>query len=159
MPDSKWVNKLLYAYLYRELVDAECYRLAYEFVCQLLQPSCTIHLPGEAEDKMILPCRSFCREFHAGCGNRIPTRFKDALDCMHFPEFTGPGSCNSKPGIWQSRGYSLYQLRICEGTLQIKIFNFLSCLISIWNVYNSMNCTLKYVLYYYDLFLILLSCD
>jgi hypothetical protein len=92
------VNYVLHCYLYRELVDAECYRLAYEFVCQLLQPSCTAHLPGEAEDRMVLPCQSFCREFHAGCGNRLPDRFKDALDCRYFPEFTGPGSCNSKPG-------------------------------------------------------------
>lgn len=84
---------------YRELVDAECYRLAYEFVCQLLQPSCTAHLPGEPEDRMVLPCRSFCREFYAGCGSRLPTRLKDTLDCRHFPEFNGPGSCNSKPGI------------------------------------------------------------
>uniref|UniRef100_A0A1V1FKK9 Putative serine protease 38 n=1 Tax=Reticulitermes speratus TaxID=60591 RepID=A0A1V1FKK9_9NEOP len=102
---------------FRELVDAECYRLAYEFVCQLLQPSCTAHLPGETEDRMVLPCQSFCREFHAGCGNRLPDRFKDALDCRYFPEFTGPGSCNSKPGCvkeLQARGLSA---RICDGVV------------------------------------------
>lgn len=38
---------------YRQLVDSECYPLAAEFVCQLLQPECI-------EDEMMLPCRDFC---------------------------------------------------------------------------------------------------
>lgn len=105
---------------FRELVDAECYRLAYEFVCQLLQPSCTAHLPGEPEDRMVLPCRSFCREFYAGCGSRLPARLKDTLDCRHFPEFNGPGSCNSKPGCvkeLQARGLSA---RVCDGVVDCR---------------------------------------
>lgn len=80
---------------FRELVDAECYRLAYEFVCQVLQPSCK---NNEYEGEMILPCRSFCRDFMAGCGSRLLPKFKHLLDCSLFPEFGVSGSCTPKPG-------------------------------------------------------------
>ncbi|CAG2063197.1 unnamed protein product [Timema podura] len=81
-----------------ELVDAECYRLAYEFVCQLLQPSCLPRLPTYEEDSMVLPCRGFCQEFHMGCGSRIPDKLKDMLNCNTFPDYIGTGSCIPKPG-------------------------------------------------------------
>lgn len=80
---------------FRELVDAECYGHAYEFVCEILQPSCK---KGEGEDVMVLPCRSFCRDFIAGCGSRLLPKYKDLLDCNLFPEFAGDGSCLTKPG-------------------------------------------------------------
>lgn len=47
---------------------------------------------------MQLPCRSFCREFWSGCGNRLPERIKSALDCTNFPEYADQGSCRPKPG-------------------------------------------------------------
>lgn len=47
---------------------------------------------------MQLPCRSFCREFWSGCGNRLPERIKSALDCTNFPEYADYGSCRPKPG-------------------------------------------------------------
>lgn len=81
---------------FRELVDAECYRHAYEFVCEILQPSCK---KGVEEDAMILPCRSFCRDFIVGCGSRLLSKFKDVLDCSRFPEFGEAGSCLTKPGM------------------------------------------------------------
>lgn len=84
---------------FRELVDAECYNHAYEFVCQILQPSCK---RGREEDEMMLPCRSFCRDFMAGCGNRLLPKFKELLDCGRFPEFSGDGSCLTKPGEFRS---------------------------------------------------------
>lgn len=62
---------------------------------QLLQPAC---LPKDDEDRMFLPCRSYCREFWSGCGGRIPERFKDLMDCSRLPEYTGPKSCRPKPG-------------------------------------------------------------
>lgn len=80
---------------FRELIDSECYRLAYDFVCQLLQPSC---VTKKEEDELILPCRSYCREFWAGCGGRLPERFRKLLDCNRFPEYTGPTSCRSRKG-------------------------------------------------------------
>lgn len=76
-------------------MDAECYPLAYDFVCQVLQPACRASQP---EDLLELPCRSFCREFWNGCGSRLPEKIKRALDCSNFPEYTGPGSCRPKPG-------------------------------------------------------------
>lgn len=80
---------------FRELVDAECYRHAYEFVCEILQPACK---KGNVEDEMVLPCRSFCRDFIAGCGSRLLPKFKDILDCGRFPEYGETGSCLTKPG-------------------------------------------------------------
>lgn len=82
---------------FRELVDAECYRHAYEFVCEILQPACKNARP---EDEMVLPCRSFCRDFVAGCGSRLLPKFKDVLDCGRFPEYGETGSCLTKPGEW-----------------------------------------------------------
>ncbi|XP_063221549.1 atrial natriuretic peptide-converting enzyme-like [Bacillus rossius redtenbacheri] len=102
---------------FRELVDAECYRLAYEFVCQLLQPGCVARGAGEAGDRAVLPCREFCREFHRGCGGRLPERFRAPLDCDSFPRYSGPGSCSPKPGCvrdLQDRGLSP---RVCDGVV------------------------------------------
>ncbi|KAJ1532192.1 hypothetical protein ONE63_000813 [Megalurothrips usitatus] len=96
---------------FRELVDAECYRLAFEFVCQALQPECILRARGGKakgpakgtaltaadEDLMVPPCRSFCRDFMAGCGSRVPSRFREALQCSRFPEYSGPGSCADRP--------------------------------------------------------------
>lgn len=79
----------------RELVDSECYRLAYDFVCQALQPACS---PREFEDVLHLPCRSFCKEFWSGCGSRLPEKLRQALDCSNFPEYADYGSCRPKPG-------------------------------------------------------------
>lgn len=80
---------------FRELVDAECYRQAYDFVCQVLQPSC---IRSKPEDISILPCRSFCRDFMSGCGSRLLPKLKEHLDCNRFPEFSGMGLCKPKPG-------------------------------------------------------------
>lgn len=82
-------------HVYRELVDAECYRLAYDFVCQVLQPACVANQP---EDLLQLPCRSFCREFWNGCGSRLPDKIKRLLDCSNFPEYADQGGCRAKPG-------------------------------------------------------------
>lgn len=89
----------------RELVDAECYPLAYDFVCQVLQPACR---SSQSEDLLQLPCRSFCREFWNGCGSRLPEKIKRALDCSNFPEYAGPGSCRPKPGVTNYRIFNYY---------------------------------------------------
>ncbi|KYN18703.1 Atrial natriuretic peptide-converting enzyme [Trachymyrmex cornetzi] len=99
---------------FRELVDAECYPLAYDFVCQVLQPACRASQP---EDLLELPCRSFCREFWNGCGNRLPEKIKRALDCSNFPEYTGPGSCRPKPGCVQALQSKALSSRICDGVI------------------------------------------
>ncbi|XP_077292082.1 atrial natriuretic peptide-converting enzyme isoform X2 [Arctopsyche grandis] len=97
---------------FRELIDSECYRLAYDFVCQLLQPSC---VTKKEEDELILPCRSYCREFWAGCGGRLPERFRKLLDCNRFPEYIGPSSCRSKKDCVESMKSNALSNRICDG--------------------------------------------
>ncbi|KAG7188563.1 hypothetical protein KM043_008195 [Ampulex compressa] len=99
---------------FRELVDAECYQLAYDFVCQVLQPAC---LPGQLEDLLQLPCRSFCREFWNGCGSRLPDKIKRALDCSNFPEYADEGSCRPKPGCVQTLQAKALSPRICDGVI------------------------------------------
>ncbi|XP_012282643.1 atrial natriuretic peptide-converting enzyme isoform X2 [Orussus abietinus] len=99
---------------FRELVDAECYRLAYDFICQVLQPSC---LPGHGQDVLHLPCRSFCREFWLGCGNRLSDRIRQALDCSNFPEYADSGSCRPKPGCVQDLQSKALSPRICDGVI------------------------------------------
>ncbi|XP_972040.2 atrial natriuretic peptide-converting enzyme [Tribolium castaneum] len=95
---------------FRELVDAECYRHAYDFICQILQPSC---VSGEGQDEMILPCRSFCREFMAGCGARLSEKMKESLDCSQFPEY----SCAAKPGCVEELQARALSPRVCDGVI------------------------------------------
>lgn len=109
---------------FRELVDAECYRHAYDFLCQVLQPRCRSRNDGdkmkneeEREDEMILPCRSFCRDFMAGCGGRLPEKYRDYLDCTKFPEFAGKGSCITKPGCIEELKAKALSPRICDGII------------------------------------------
>ncbi|KAF5279205.1 hypothetical protein FQR65_LT03452 [Abscondita terminalis] len=97
---------------FRELVDAECYRNAYDFVCQVLQPSCK---KGVEEDEMVLPCRSFCRDFMMGCGGRLLPKFKDLLSCNKFPEFGDASSCKAKPGCVEELQSRALSPRICDG--------------------------------------------
>ncbi|CAB0032383.1 unnamed protein product [Trichogramma brassicae] len=91
--DLQEVNDDIIAF--RELVDAECYERAYDFICQLLQPACVESPFGE--DALRPPCRDFCREFWAGCGSRLPERLRQALDCSNFPEHSDEASCLPKP--------------------------------------------------------------
>lgn len=90
----------------RELVDAECSRIAYQFVCHVLQPPC---LPASSHDidaTLVKPCRDFCLDFWAGCGARLPKRFKELLDCSQFPEYSTIGdTCVSKPGLRELSGF------------------------------------------------------
>ncbi|CAH1156249.1 unnamed protein product [Phaedon cochleariae] len=99
---------------FRELVDSECYRHAYDFVCQLLQPRCR---NGVEEDEMVLPCRSFCRDFMAGCGSRLQGKIKEALDCNMFPEFGEGGRCTTKPGCVDELQSRALSPRICDGVI------------------------------------------
>lgn len=87
---------------FREIVDAECFNHAYDFVCNLLQPTC-IRREGNREDQMILPCKSFCKDFMQGCGGRLRTKIKSVLDCNRFPEFEGIGSCVNRPSKYNKR--------------------------------------------------------
>lgn len=97
-------------------MDAECYPLAYDFVCQVLQPACRSSQP---EDLLQLPCRSFCREFWNGCGSRLPEKIKRALDCSNFPGYAAPGSCRPKPG---ATNYEIARLDIATSEIMLHAF-------------------------------------
>lgn len=98
---------------FRELVDAECYRQAFDFVCRLLQPQCVSHEPLEP---MAAPmCREYCQSFWAGCGARLPERFKKYFDCERFPESTGAQSCRTQPGCAADLQTNALSNRLCDG--------------------------------------------
>jgi len=83
------VEKTLSAF--RQVVDAECYPFAREFICRILQPEC---LPG---DVLVYPCRPFCSEFKRSCGQWIDRMedksknsfFEKMIKCSDFPRFDG----------------------------------------------------------------------
>ncbi|XP_011309564.1 atrial natriuretic peptide-converting enzyme [Fopius arisanus] len=99
---------------FRELVDAECYTLAYDFICQVLQPKC---ISGKSKISQQMPCQNFCREFWSGCGNRLPERLKKSLECGAFPEYVDEGSCRPKPGCVRDLQNKALSPRICDGIL------------------------------------------
>ncbi|KAK9878122.1 hypothetical protein WA026_021139 [Henosepilachna vigintioctopunctata] len=115
---------------FRELIDAECYNHTYQFVCNVLQPYCS------KTNKNILPCRSFCRYFMAGCGNRLTDDMKNALNCNNFLEYEGDNcliepDCGvqklqdtqiftktANPGDWPWHAAIFKEnVHICDGTL------------------------------------------
>ncbi|XP_045475481.1 plasma kallikrein isoform X2 [Harmonia axyridis] len=115
---------------FRELVDAECYNHTYQFVCNVLQPYCL------KTDVSILPCRSFCRYFMAGCGSRLPEDLRQRLDCSNFVEYEGD-NCLIEPdcGVQKLQNTQIFtktanigdwpwhvvlfkdHVHICDGTL------------------------------------------
>ncbi|XP_015786527.1 uncharacterized protein LOC107363772 [Tetranychus urticae] len=63
---------------YRQIVDAECYPLAREFICQIVQPQCW-------EDEIIPPCREYCEDFMSSCKDWLVKSITDKLKCKQFP--------------------------------------------------------------------------
>ncbi|XP_022245501.1 uncharacterized protein LOC111086553 isoform X2 [Limulus polyphemus] len=75
---------------YRQVIDFECYSLAQEFICQILQPGCQ-------NDAVVSPCRNFCEEFWKSCKNLLPKIVYDKINCSTYPKYDGSGSCKPKP--------------------------------------------------------------
>lgn len=98
---------------FRELVDGECYRQAFDFICRLLQPPCIDHAP--LEPTVGLVCRSYCQSFWNGCHERLPAKFKKFFDCERFPESTGVNTCTPAPGCASEMQHSALAGRICDG--------------------------------------------
>lgn len=94
---------------FRELVDAECYREAFDFVCRLLQPPCSERSLPESI------CREYCQEFAEGCGDRVPLRFRKFLDCEKFPESSGVQTCRQSPGCVNKLQDRALSSRLCDG--------------------------------------------
>ncbi|XP_053200262.1 uncharacterized protein LOC128385427 [Panonychus citri] len=63
---------------YRQIVDAECYPLARDFICQVIQPQCW-------EDEIIPPCREYCEDFMISCKDWLVKSITDKLKCKQFP--------------------------------------------------------------------------
>ncbi|XP_030378692.1 uncharacterized protein LOC115627212 [Scaptodrosophila lebanonensis] len=100
--------------VFRELVDGECFREAYDFVCRLLQPPCDSHGSG-LEPTPGSICREYCEAFMLGCGGRLPARFKQHFDCERFPESTGTQSCQQKPHCVNDMQTNVQSPRLCDG--------------------------------------------
>lgn len=98
---------------FRGIVDSECYRQAFDFVCRLLQPPCRHREPHQPEIGSI--CRDYCQDFHKACGSRVSEQFKKYFDCERFPESTGPQSCHSKPNCVEDLQARALSNRLCDG--------------------------------------------
>lgn len=98
---------------FRELVDGECHRQAYDFICRVLQPPCAFKTPTESMPGPL--CRSFCQEFISGCGNRLPQKFKQYFDCERYPEVHGMNSCHHKPNCIEDMQNLALSSRMCDG--------------------------------------------
>ncbi|KAL7745360.1 hypothetical protein ACLKA6_015377 [Drosophila palustris] len=100
--------------VFRELVDGECFREAYDFICRLLQPPCETHGISEEPTPGAI-CREYCEAFMAGCGGRLPARFRQHFDCERFPESTGTQSCQQKPHCVGDMQSNVQSPRLCDG--------------------------------------------
>uniref|UniRef100_A0A1B0FR42 Atrial natriuretic peptide-converting enzyme n=1 Tax=Glossina morsitans morsitans TaxID=37546 RepID=A0A1B0FR42_GLOMM len=98
---------------FRELVDAECFREAFDFICRLLQPPCDLHSKEIQSSSSI--CREYCEQFMKGCGNRLPKKFTVYFNCESFPEATGIQSCRQKPGCANDLNSKAQSTRLCDG--------------------------------------------
>lgn len=98
---------------FREMVDAECFRQAYDFVCRILQPPCMER--GQLDPNPAPICRQYCQMFWSSCGDRIPTRFRKILDCDKFPESYGIQTCQHSPGCAENLQLQALSSRLCDG--------------------------------------------
>lgn len=98
---------------YKEIIDSECYPLAAEFMCNLLQPQCH-------DDDLIMPCRAYCGEFVAACRRWLPERLLTRLVCSTFPETQIKGrqryyECRRQPNCSASLVLQQQQYKLCDG--------------------------------------------
>ena len=102
---------------FRNVIDSKCHTLGYEFLCQIVQPVCYL-------DKVVLPCRDFCKEFMEDCDKEIPAELKKLLNCDRFlTESDGPGACISKPGCVAELRNSGKNSLICDGVVDCPDFS------------------------------------
>lgn len=98
---------------FRELVDAECFREAFDFICRLLQPPCDSYNQHQSTPRYL--CRDYCQEFMSGCGKRLPKKFQPYFDCEIFPESSGIQSCHHKPRCAKDLQFNAQSPRLCDG--------------------------------------------
>jgi len=101
----------------KEVVDSGCYPLAYELLCQVVQPVCY-------NDRIVKPCVMFCQEFMNACEGYIPKGLLDNLKCNTLPtEADGPGACISKPGCVGEMRENGLGSRVCDGVVDCPDFS------------------------------------
>jgi len=101
----------------KEVVDSGCYPLAYELLCQVVQPVCY-------NDRIVKPCVMFCQEFMNACEGYIPKGLLDNLKCKTLPtEADGPGACISKPGCVGEMRENGLGSRVCDGVVDCPDFS------------------------------------
>jgi len=101
----------------KQVVDSGCYPLAYELLCQVVQPVCY-------NDRIVKPCVVFCQEFMTACDGFIPKGLLDNLKCNSLPtEADGPGACISKPGCVGEMRESGHGARVCDGVVDCPDFS------------------------------------
>ncbi len=102
----------------RAVVDLQCYPDAAHFLCSSTV-ACSSEEAGIGHgrngSKFILPCRDYCEEFLANCGQHLPPGFRDSLKCGK--EWKGGGSCVTKPGCVAELYNSGQGNRICDGLM------------------------------------------
>ncbi|XP_076031801.1 atrial natriuretic peptide-converting enzyme-like [Oratosquilla oratoria] len=124
----------------REVVDSECHPLAFEFICEMLQPDCrrgdgsgsgsgsrrtyvgSADRDGdgdgdEDEDIAVPPCREFCSEVLAACGQRFPAQVREMISCNDFPTVVQGGECTPKPGCARELRAKGWGERVCDGVV------------------------------------------
>lgn len=99
--------------IYKEIIDSECYPLAAEFMCNLLQPQCH-------DDELIMPCRAYCTEFVTACRRWLPEKLVNRLVCSTFPESEIKGrqryyQCRKQPNCSASLVLQQQQYKLCDG--------------------------------------------
>lgn len=59
---------------FREIIDSECFHLAEQFICLILQPPC----PDEMDSNpRFLPCGQLCEQFLYSCSTYIPIQIRN----------------------------------------------------------------------------------
>ena len=110
--DDKTIEQL------RGVVASQCYPFAAHFLCSW-GVACSKgggdSSSSEDTKEITMPCRDYCDEFMANCGQRLPKSIKEKIRCGG--DWNGSDSCVPKPGCVKNL-YALGQgHRICDGVM------------------------------------------
>ncbi|RWS15615.1 hypothetical protein B4U79_16454 [Dinothrombium tinctorium] len=102
---------------FRQIADFECYQMAREFICGILQPECV-------DDEMIWPCREFCEDFRQSCETFLTKQISKRIKCKSFPSpfessdsdkaTSGTSEEEKKGGQRSEAGKKTSKKRICR---------------------------------------------
>ncbi|XP_018497636.1 uncharacterized protein LOC108865259 [Galendromus occidentalis] len=95
--------------LFREVMDGECYPLASNLLCGLLQPQCN----PTTKLKIHSPCRSFCEYFLHKCDSSIPEKIRPRINCYRLRT----EDCIERPACSEELRAIKEDQRICDGNI------------------------------------------